>query len=71
MQFFPLKKRITRLWYDTDIPFNATNFPYYQPMIDAIATCGSSFKRPGFHDIKEPLLQKELQRIDECLMELK
>ena len=37
---------IARWWYDADIPFNATNFAYYQPMIDAIASCGPGFKGP-------------------------
>jgi hypothetical protein len=42
---------IARWWYDANIPFNATNFAYYQPMLDAIASCGSGFKGPSFHDI--------------------
>ena len=54
---------IARWWYDADIPFNATNFAYYQPMIDAIASCGAGFKGPRFHDIREPRLQNEVQRI--------
>ena len=45
-----------RWWYDADIPFNATNSSYYQPMIDAITSCGLGFKGSSFHDIKEPLL---------------
>ena len=56
---------IARWWYDTNIPLNATNSSYYQPMIDAIASCGLGFKRPSFHDIKGSLLRNEVQRIDE------
>ena len=62
---------IARWWYDADIPFNATNSAYYQPMIDAIASCGPCFKGPSFHDIRGPLLQNEVQRINEYLIEFK
>ena len=62
---------IARWWYDADIPFNATNSVYYQPMIDSIASCGPGFKGPNFHDIRGPLLQNEVQRIDEYLIEFK
>eukprot|EP00253_Pinus_taeda_P014426 PITA_14426 len=54
-----------------DILFNATNSTYYQPMIDAIASCGAGFKDLYFHDIKGPLLQDEVQRIEEYLTEFK
>ena len=40
-------------------------------MIDAIASCGPCFKGPSFHDIRGPLLQNEVQRIDEYLIEFK
>jgi hypothetical protein len=62
---------IARWWYDADIPFNATNSAYYQPMIDAIAACGLGFKAPSFHDIRGSLLQNEVQRINEYLIEFK
>jgi hypothetical protein len=31
---------IARWWYDADIPFNAARSAYYQPMLDAIISCG-------------------------------
>ena len=62
---------VARWWYDANIPFNATNSSYYQPMIDAIASCGLGFKGPSFDDIKGPLLRNEVQRIDEYLKEFK
>jgi hypothetical protein len=39
---------IARWWYDAYIPFNPTNSFFYQPMIDAIASCGSGFEGPSF-----------------------
>ena len=40
-------------------------------MIDAIASCGPGFKGPSFHDIRGPLLQNEVQKIEEYLTEFK
>jgi hypothetical protein len=40
-------------------------------MIDVIASCGAGFKGPSFHDIRGPLLQNEVQRIQEYLIEFK
>jgi hypothetical protein len=62
---------ISRWWYDTDIPFHATNSTYYQPIIDAIVACGPRFKAPSFHDIRGSLIQNEVQRINEYLIEFK
>ena len=62
---------IARWWYDVDIPFNATNSSYYQPMIDVIASCVTGFKGPSFHDIRGELLRNEVLRIDEYLKEFK
>ena len=62
---------IARWWYDADIPFNATNSAYYQPMIDVIASCGAGYKGPRFHDIRGELLQNEVQIIQEYLTEFK
>ena len=62
---------IARWSCDAYIPFNATNYSYYQPIIDDIASSGPDFKGPSFHDIKGPLLRNEVQRIDEYLKEFK
>jgi hypothetical protein len=40
-------------------------------MIDVIASCGPGFKGPSFHDIRGSLLQNEVQRINEYLIEFK
>jgi len=53
------------------MPFNATNYAHYQPMIDVIAACGPGFKALSFHDIRGSFLQNEVQRINEYLIEFK
>ena len=60
---------IARLWYDADIPFNASRSIYYQPMLDAIASCGPSFKGLGYEDLRGPLLKNEVERVQEYLIE--
>ena len=45
---------IARWCYDADLPFNATNYAYYHPMINDIASCGAGFKGPSFRDIRGP-----------------
>ena len=51
---------IARWWYDADIPFNASRSIYYQPMLDAIASCGLGFMGPSYEDIRGPLLKNEV-----------
>ena len=54
---------IARWWYDADIPFNASRSIYYQPMLDAIASCDLGFKGPSYEDIRGPLLKTEVERV--------
>ncbi|GKV15487.1 hypothetical protein SLEP1_g26274 [Rubroshorea leprosula] len=40
---------IARFFFDTCLPINAINFPYFQPMLDAIAAIGSGYRAPSYH----------------------
>ena len=51
--------------------FNASRSMYYQPMLDAIASCGPGFKGTGYEDIRGPLLKNEVERVQEYLIEFK
>jgi len=62
---------IARWWYDSDIPFNAANSPYYQAMWDSVFVAGKGFKGPTAHDLRGALLQQEISSIDEYLAEYK
>jgi hypothetical protein len=62
---------IARWWYDVDIPFNAARSVYYQPILDAVASCGSGFKGPGYEDIRGNLLKNEVERVKEYITEFK
>lgn len=48
---------MARWWYDANIPFNAANSPYYLTMVDAIASIGSGFVPPTYHDYRGGLLK--------------
>jgi hypothetical protein len=48
-------------------PFIASCSPYYKPMLDVIATCVSTFKGPNFHDLRGPLLLKDVKNINDDL----
>jgi hypothetical protein len=50
------RNTMARWWYDANISFNAANSPYYQTMIDAVATIGPDFKAPTYHDYRGSLL---------------
>ncbi|GKV21392.1 hypothetical protein SLEP1_g31376 [Rubroshorea leprosula] len=55
---------VARFFFDSCIPINAINSPYFQPMIDAIAAIGSGYKGPTYHAMRTSLLKdlkKEVQ----------
>ncbi|KAF1895824.1 hypothetical protein Lal_00037940 [Lupinus albus] len=59
---------IARFFYDCCIPFNCSNSVYYQPMINAIAAIGSSYKSPTYYAIRSNLLH-EIKKEVELLVE--
>lgn len=62
---------MARWWHDVNIPFSAANSPFYQPMIQAIASAGLSFKGPSYHDLRGPLLKDVAADIRGYLNDLK
>ncbi|KAF0923241.1 hypothetical protein E2562_003450 [Oryza meyeriana var. granulata] len=62
---------IARWWYDANIPFSAAKSPFYQPMLDAIASAGVGFKGPLYHDLRGPLLKHLNDDVREYLCDLK
>lgn len=62
---------MARWWYDANIPFSAAKSPFYQSMIDTIASAGLSFKGPSYHDLRGPLLKHVADDIREYLHDLK
>ena len=47
------------MWvYNSDIPLNVVNSPYYQPAISRIATMGHGYTGPTYHQLRVPLLRE-------------
>jgi len=58
---------IARWMYDAGIPFNAVNYDSFQVMIESIGQFGPGMKGPSFHEVRVPLLQKELDRTNDMM----
>ncbi|VFQ82282.1 unnamed protein product [Cuscuta campestris] len=52
---------IARWMYDAGIPFNAVTYESFQDMIDAIGKHGPGMRAPSLHEVRGPLLTKEVE----------
>ncbi|GKU92834.1 hypothetical protein SLEP1_g6507 [Rubroshorea leprosula] len=55
---------VARFFFDSCLPINAINSPYFRPMLDAIAAIGPGYKGPSYHMMRSTLLcdlKKEVQ----------
>lgn len=52
-----------RWMYDTGIPFNVVNYESFAAMFEAIGQYGPGLKPPSYHEVRVPLLNKEVGRI--------
>lgn len=58
------------LW--SDIPFNVVrNNPFFQPIVDAIASVGPRYKIPSYHDFRGRILQDEKRDCTQRLEDLR
>ncbi|GKU89691.1 hypothetical protein SLEP1_g3797 [Rubroshorea leprosula] len=48
---------VARFFFDSCIPINAINSPYFQPIIDAITTISPSYKGSTYHTVRTNLLK--------------
>ncbi|KAK9984210.1 hypothetical protein SO802_033735 [Lithocarpus litseifolius] len=65
------KMNVARWWYHSNVPFYASQSPYYQPMIDSIAAIGPRFKGPSFYELKGPLLKNAVHEVNDILLDIK
>lgn len=56
-------KYIARFWYQAGLPFNLIQ-SYFKDMVEAIGAYGKHLPVPSLHDIRGPLLSKELECTD-------
>ncbi|XP_075658935.1 uncharacterized protein LOC142628782 [Castanea sativa] len=65
------KMNVARWWYHSNVPFYASQSPYYQPMIDSIASIGPGFKGPSFYELRGPLLRNAVHEVNDFLLDIK
>ncbi|XP_075663956.1 uncharacterized protein LOC142633596 [Castanea sativa] len=65
------KMNVARWWYHSNVPFYASQSPYYQPMIDSIASIGPGFKGPSFYELRGPLLRNAVHEVNDFLVDIK
>ena len=58
---------IARWMYDAAIPFNAVNYPSFDVMIESIGQYGVGLKPPSFHEVRVPLLKKEMSDVTKLM----
>ncbi|RWR85049.1 hypothetical protein CKAN_01389100 [Cinnamomum micranthum f. kanehirae] len=59
--------RFARWMYDAGIPFNAVNCDSFGPMIEAIGQYGLGMKLPSYHEVRVPLLKKEIEHTNNLM----
>jgi hypothetical protein len=58
---------IARFWYQAGLSFNMVKLESFQDMLTAIEAFGKHLKAPSCHEIRVPLLNKELAHTEELL----
>ncbi|XVE61824.1 hypothetical protein DITRI_Ditri06bG0070300 [Diplodiscus trichospermus] len=56
-------REIARWMYDATIPFNVVNYSRFEVMIEAIGQYSVGVKPPSFHEVRVPLLKKEVDSV--------
>lgn len=62
---------IARFWYQAGLSFNLIKLKSFQDMITAIGAYGPNLPAPSYHDIRIPLLKKELEYTENLLKDHK
>ncbi|KAL2328047.1 hypothetical protein Fmac_021474 [Flemingia macrophylla] len=62
---------IARFWYQAGLSFNLIKLESFHDMLHEVAHFGKHLKPPSYHDIRVPLLQKEVEYTNELMKPLK
>lgn len=61
-------QKIARWMYDAGIPFNAVKYDSFAAAFQAVMRCGlEGFKPPSYHEVRVPLLKKEVEHTRELI----
>lgn len=58
---------IAQFWYQAGLSFNLIMLPSFAKMVETIGAYGRHLPIPSYHDIRVPLLKKELKFTDDFL----
>ncbi|KAH1213868.1 hypothetical protein GmHk_14G041740 [Glycine max] len=58
-------------WYTSVIPFNVIKNPAFAKFCDMVARYGVGYKPPSYHDIREKLLKRAMEKTDVMLQEFR
>ena len=62
---------IARFWYQAGLSFNFVRLKSFQDMIDVIGAYGPNLPTPSYHEIRVPLLNKEVEYTEKLLKDHK
>ncbi|XP_020203627.1 uncharacterized protein LOC109789148 [Cajanus cajan] len=58
---------IARFWYQAGLSFNMIKLESFHDMVAAIGSFGPHLRPPSYHDIRVPLLQKEMEHTEKLM----
>ncbi|ERN10965.1 hypothetical protein AMTR_s04151p00006400 [Amborella trichopoda] len=66
-----LGRYIGKWFYDKGIHFDATNTPYFPPIVNAIRRAGLAVKPPTAYELSGPILDEEVDEVRKLIEECK
>ncbi|XP_048633100.1 uncharacterized protein LOC106367279 [Brassica napus] len=64
-------RAIAKWFYDAAIPFNAANYDSFKEALELVGRYGSGFKPPSMYELRVPFLIKEVEEVENQLVEHK
>ncbi|ERM94390.1 hypothetical protein AMTR_s00010p00252460 [Amborella trichopoda] len=66
-----LGRYVGNWFYDKGIPFDATNSPYFLPMVSVIQRARPGVKPPTSYELSGPILDEEVEEVTKWIEEFK
>lgn len=60
-------QKVARFFYDNRIPFNVARSKSFKEAIEAVGRYGPNLKPPSYHELRVPLLRKEVELTNEII----
>ncbi|XP_049405278.1 uncharacterized protein LOC125868748 [Solanum stenotomum] len=60
-------QKVARFFYDNGIPFNVARSKSFKEAIEAVGRYGPNLKPPSYHELRVPLLRKEVELTNETI----